>query len=103
MYLYTLLGAALVVVCYILYKPLLKLLKSIKIKRPLQKDIDSLNTRMKKLEEDMDYLYRLNNETQKTNELLFPQNFDKDKVEGATVFIKDGEEKKYETIDWRSR
>lgn len=103
--LYTVLGVVLAVVCYLLYKPLLKLVKGIKINRykELQKEVNDLHKEIEQLKEDMSHLYKVTNETQKTNELLFPQNFDKNKEEGATVFVKDGEEKKYETIDWRSR
>lgn len=108
--LYIVLGAVLVVVCYTVYKPLLKLVHSVKERRhkpsdikQLQKQVSSLRTEIEELKEDIKMFHQVTNETQKTNELLFPQNFDKSKVEGETVFVKDGEEKKYETIDWRSR
>lgn len=103
--LYMALGVVVTILCYVLYKPLLKLVKGIKIGRykELQKEVNNLKKEIGQLKEDMSYLYKVTNETQKTNELLFPQNFDKTKEEGATVFVKDGEEKKYETIDWRSR
>ena len=62
-----------------------------------------LNSHIDELREDMKRLQEVNAETEKTNVLLYPQNFDKDKSDGKTVFVKDGEEKPYETIDWRSR
>ena len=71
--------------------------------KQVRAEIDDLKSAVNELHEDMKHLQEVNNETQKRNELLFPQNFDKDKVEGKTVFVKDGEEKPYETVDWRSR
>ena len=72
------------------------------IKR-LRDELDELRNTVRELHDDMKLLQEVNSETQKHNELLFPQNFDKDNVEGKTVFVKDGEEKPYETVDWRSR
>jgi hypothetical protein len=71
--------------------------------KQLRAEIGELRSVVKDIHDDMKQLQEVNNETQKRNELLFPQNFDKDKVEGKTVFVKDGEEKPYETVDWRSR
>ena len=69
----------------------------------LRVEIAELRTAFNELREDMKRLQEVNAETEKTNVLLYPQNFDKDKNDGKTVFVKDGEEKPYETIDWRSR
>lgn len=69
----------------------------------LRAELDKLRKIIIELREDMDCLQGLNAETEKTNVLLYPENFDKDKNTGTTVFIKNGEEKPYETIDWRSR
>jgi prefoldin subunit 5 len=71
--------------------------------KQLRAEITELRTAFNELREDMKRLQEVNAETEKTNVLLYPQNFDKDKNDGKTVFVKDGEEKPYETIDWRSR
>jgi hypothetical protein len=71
--------------------------------KQLRAEFGELRTIVKELHDDMKHLQEVNNETQKRNELLFPQNFDKDKSDGKTVFVKNGEEKPYETVDWRSR
>lgn len=69
----------------------------------LRAELAELRTAFNELCDDMKRLQEVNAETEKTNVLLYPQNFDKDKNDGKTVFVKDGEEKPYETIDWRSR
>ena len=69
----------------------------------LKAEVKNLRNIVKDMQTDMKLLQEVNTETQKNNVLLFPQNFDKDKVEGKTVFVKNGEEKPYETVDWRSR
>lgn len=71
--------------------------------KQLRTEIGELNQTVSELRDDMQKLKEVNDESQKRNELLFPQNFDKDPEEGKTVFVKNGEEKPYETIDWRSR
>lgn len=69
----------------------------------LRVELDELRNTVSELREDMKHLQEVNAETQKTNVFLYPENFDKDKSDGKTVFVKNGEEKPYETIDWRSR
>jgi hypothetical protein len=69
----------------------------------LKAELDELRAIIADLRDDMKHLQDLNAETQKTNVLLYPENFDKDKGTGTTVFVKNGEEKPYDTIDWRSR
>jgi len=69
----------------------------------LRIEIDTLWRTIADLRDDMKRLQDLNAETQKTNVLLYPENFDKNKSDGKTVFVKNGEEKPYDTIDWRSR
>ena len=69
----------------------------------LRTELGELKSAVIELHDDMNRLQEVTNETQKNNVLLFPENFDKDKDEGKTVFVKNGEEKPYETIDWRSR
>lgn len=69
----------------------------------LRVELDELRAIVTELHDDMKRLQDLNAETQKTNVLLYPENFDKDKNTGTTVFVKNGEEKPYDTIDWRSR
>ena len=69
----------------------------------LRAELTELRSLIDELREDMKRLQEVNAETEKTNVLLYPQNFDKDKSDGKTVFVKDGEEKPYDTIDWRSR
>jgi len=71
--------------------------------KQLRAEIIDLRNALIELRADMKQIQEVNDETQKHNELLFPQNFDKDKEEGKTVFVKNGEEKPYETVDWRSR
>ncbi len=69
----------------------------------VRKDIVALFKIVKELEENIKNLHEITQETQKATKVLFPDNFDSSKSEGKTVFIKNGEEKKYETIDWRNR
>jgi prefoldin subunit 5 len=69
----------------------------------LRSELAELRNTIDELRADMKRLQEVNAETEKTNVLLYPQNFDKNKNDGKTVFVKDGEEKPYETIDWRSR
>lgn len=71
--------------------------------KQLRAELSELRDTVNELRADMKHLQEVNNETQKRNELLFPQNFDKNKEDGKTVFVKNGEEKPYETVDWRSR
>jgi hypothetical protein len=71
--------------------------------KQLRAELAELRNILSELRADMKHLQEVNDETQKHSELLFPQNFDKDKDEGKTVFVKNGEEKPYETVDWRSR
>lgn len=71
--------------------------------KQLWTELGELKSAVNELRAEMKQIQEVNDETQKHNELLFPQNFDKDKEDGKTVFIKNGEEKPYETIDWRSR
>jgi hypothetical protein len=66
-------------------------------------DINRLQAELDELRDEVNRLQGVNAEIQKTNVLLYPENFDKDKNTGTTVFVKNGEEKPYETIDWRSR
>jgi hypothetical protein len=69
----------------------------------IRAELNNLTNTVSDLRDDMKHLQEVNTETQKTNVLLYPENFDKDKSDGKTVFVKNGEEKPYETIDWRSR
>jgi hypothetical protein len=71
--------------------------------RQLRLELNELAFTVNDLREDMKRLQDLNAETQKTNVLLYPENFDKNKSDGKTIFVKNGEEKPYDTIDWRSR
>lgn len=71
--------------------------------KQLRAELAELRNALSELRADMKQVQEVNDETQKRSELLFPQNFDKDKEEGKTVFVKNGEEKPYETVDWRSR
>jgi len=71
--------------------------------RQLRIELNELAFTVNELRDDMKRLQEVNDETQKTNVLLYPENFDKDKSTGTTVFVKNGEEKPYDTIDWRSR
>ena len=71
--------------------------------KQLRAELDELHNTVIELRDDLKRFQEVNNETQKNNVLLFPENFDKDKEEGKTVFVKNGEEKSYETVDWRSR
>lgn len=109
-FLYTVLGMAIVIACYMLYRPLLRLIERIRSKRRKPVDIEQLRNEIKDLHSEIDdlrkelhLLSQVTSDTQKTNELLFPESFDKNKSDGATIFVKDGEEKIHETIDWRSR
>lgn len=71
--------------------------------KQLRNEIDQLRGTVNDLVIDIKQLHEVNSETQKRTEVLFPENFDKDKELGKTVFVKNGEEKVLETIDWRSR
>ena len=69
----------------------------------LRAELDELKGIVTELRDDMKRMQDLNAETEKTNVLLYPESFDKDKDTGVTTFVKDGKERQYETVDWRSR
>jgi hypothetical protein len=108
--LYSLLGAITVIVIYLAYKPIRKLLSKVKLHRKdvseikeLRSDIDRLWDISKELATELQQLKEVTDETQKNNTLLFPERFDTDQTDGKTIFVKEGEEKAYDTVDWRSR
>jgi uncharacterized coiled-coil DUF342 family protein len=109
-FLYVVLGAIIMAAAYFISKPTGKVISKIKLHRvhssdmkQLKDEIDGLRNTLKEVVTEINQLREVNNETQKTNTMLFPEHFELDKTEGKTVFVKDGEEKPYATIDWRSR
>lgn len=112
MILYVLIGALAMVALYYVYKPIKKLISYIKIRRStvgvskiasIEKDIEDLKSKFNELSLEIQTTKELLGDTQKANTYLYPENFDTSKEDGKTVFVKNGEEKSYETIDWRSR
>lgn len=71
--------------------------------KQIKTDIIELKQEILELKTDVHNLLQVNDETEQRTALLFPEKFDIDPSENKTVFIKNGKEKTYETIDWRSR
>lgn len=69
-----------------------------------REEIDRINEEIARIHEDIKHLSELNEETQRNYILAAPNEFTQEKDEnGKTVFVKNGKEKVYDTIDWRNR
>lgn len=109
---YTFIGIFIATFVFLVYKPTVRFVKNIltrnrritlKDMKDVTKEISKLHDEIGDIRLEVNLIKEVNEENKKNNSLLYPEHFEHDETTNKTVFVKDGEEKPYETISWRDR